>query len=170
MRLSSIVLVSTLSVAVLGCSGSSKKEAEEPDTSWDMGDADPDPAPAPSPEPEASDDDDEDEPDPAPKPKPLTQDDDYEINHRDCDALAQAYGGAWLRDEMKKLNERKLKKAQFDKAKAQVETDAESMKDNWREECYKTVGTAYLRSRLKCAMKAKSLKRFNDCMDGLADP
>jgi len=28
------------------------------------------------------------------------------------------------------------------------------------------VGTAFLRSRLACAMKAKTLQRFNDCWDG----
>jgi hypothetical protein len=157
----------------LACSGSSKKDAEDPDK-WDMGDTEPSPKSDPDPVSLDDDDDDDDESgddddDAAPKGKPVTQEDDYEINERDCDALARAYGGAWKRDEFKKLNKKKLSKEKFDAQAAQLEEHATGMADNWRSECYKTVGTAYLRSRLQCALKAKSMKRFNDCMDGLAD-
>ena len=168
---SSILMVLMFTAGLPGCS-SDKKEAKDPDK-WDMGKVDTEPQPSDY-EPSSGDDDDDDESgddddEPAPKPKPKPKDEDYEINHRDCDALAGAYGRAWERDEMKKLNEKKLKKAAFDKQAAQLKEHAEGMKDNWRNECYGTVGTAYLRSRLKCAMKAKSMQRFNDCMDGLAE-
>lgn len=149
---------------VAGCSGD-KKQAEEPKGSdWEMPEPEPDPEPR-DPAPSGDDDDD----DPAPKPKPISRSDDYEINERDCDALAQAYGRAWKNDELDKLSKRKLPKPQFDKTAADIESGSEDMKENYREECYKTVGTAYLRSRLGCALKAKSLERFHACMDGTAD-
>ncbi len=157
------ILALLVSLSLAACSP--KKDAEEPDTSWDTS-TDPDPAPSdPDPEPAGDDDDDE----PKPKPKRITQDDDFEINHQDCDALAGAYGRAWENDEMKKLNERKLEKKALDKAATEVKKGGQDMKANRRDECYNTVGTAYLRSRLKCTMKAKSLERFNNCMDGLAE-
>lgn len=162
-----VAFVLGLSVAALSaCSGDSKKKAEDPDSSWDMTDTDPAPEPTPK-----TDHDDEGAPEPEPeaKPKPVTREDDYEINHRDCDALSGAYGRAWENDEMKKLNARKLPEKQFDKAADEIKQGSASMKQNWQEECYKTVGTAYLRSRLQCAMKAQSLERFNNCMDGTAE-
>lgn len=159
-----------LSVAALsGCSGDSKKKAEEPDSSWDMSDTEPAPQPKSTETDTGDDDDDEPAPKPSPKPKQVTQADDYEINHQDCDALGGAYGRAWENDEMKKLNARKLQQKQFDKAAAEIKQGSASMKQNWQDECYKTVGTAYLRNRLQCAMKAQSLERFNNCMDGMAD-
>ncbi len=165
--------------ALVACSGANKKSAG-PGDGDDLGRIDTEPQPSDKNFDGAGDDGDEDEGEDAgasdeddatsDQPKPKPRNDDYEINHRDCDALAGAYGRAWERDEMKQLNGRKLKKAAFDKAAAEIEGNAGEMKDNWRDECYNTVGTAYLKSRLKCAMRAKSMKRFNDCMDGLADP
>lgn len=176
MRRSALFSFLALSMA-LACSSGSKKKADDPDSKWDMGDTSGagEPSPKSDPDPvsgddddDTSDDDDDDAPQPKPK-KPLTQEDDYEINERDCDALAGAYGRAWKRDEIAKLNKKKLSQEKFDKQAAQLDDHAQSMEDNWRSECYKTVGTAYLRSRLQCALKSKSMKRFNDCMDGLAD-
>ncbi len=168
-----IVWVVGLALAGGGCSGTSKKKADDADSSWDMDGSDPEPASDGETPPETRGDDDDDDdasaPKPKPKPKPPTRADDYEINHTDCDALARAYGGAWENDEMKKLNARKLPEKQFEKAAADVKKSGAEMATNWREECYKTVGTAYLRSRLQCAVKAKSLERFNNCMDGVAD-
>jgi hypothetical protein len=150
-------------VFVLACSGSQKDTGKKDD--WDPQDL----SPPPDPKPQPGDDDDDgdgEDPDPSPKPKPPSAADDYEIQHTDCDALALAYGRAWENDELKKSGDKKLTNAQIDALKR----NAEEASANWQSECYKTVGTAYLRERLKCAVKAKSLERFNGCMDGTAEP
>jgi hypothetical protein len=84
----------------------------------------------------------------------------------DCSALASAYGKAWENDELAKLEKRQLKPKQAEAARAQVEKSAQEARDDWQSECDKTVGSPYLRSRLACAMKAKTVTRFNDCLDG----
>lgn len=150
-------------IFALGCSTAKPKQANDVDQSPVIAD------PIDDPSPDPVDDPPPDSQPAAPKTQPVVGADDYEINHSDCQALGQAYGGAWLHDEMEKLNAKKLKQAQFDAAEAQLRKDSEGMGDQYQDECGKTVGTAYLRSRLACAMKAKTLQRFNDCMDGKSE-
>lgn len=154
-------------LTLAGCSTAPPKQANEPDPismpepAGDPSDepvADPDPKPVDAPLSSAPSDD---APDPAA--------DDYEINHRDCEALARAYANAWKNDEMATLEKKKLSQAQHDKIATQVQEDSQGMFDNYIDQCGKTVGTTYLRSRLQCAAKAKTMKRFDDCMDGRAD-
>lgn len=151
--------------ALLGCSAAPPKQANEPDpiSTPDPNDDpvetdDPDPVPVASPL----------SPKPSDKPTPDPGSDDYEINIRDCEALARAYAGAWLNDEKAELDDKGLKKAQYDKLWSQIQEDSQGMFDNYFDQCGKTVGTTYLHSRLKCAIKAKSMKRFDDCLEGRA--
>ncbi len=101
-----------------------------------------------------------------PSPKPAVREQDYEITYNDCEALAEAYGGAWEHDEMEKLNKKGLPEKQFQGAQAELEAGKQHMQENWLSECQKTVGTAYLYKNLQCATKARTLQRFNDCWEG----
>ena len=152
--------------ALLGCSTAPPKQANEPD---------PFAAPDPIEDPVETDD-----PDPVPVASPLSPkpsdeptpdpgSDDYEINIRDCEALARAYAGAWLNDEKANLGKKGMKKEQCDKVLAQIQEDSKGMFDNYFDQCGKTVGTTYLHSRLQCAIKAKSMKRFDGCLEGSAE-
>ena len=71
---------------------------------------------------------------------------------------------------MDKLNAKKLKPKAFEQAKADVEKAAQDAGENWRSACDFIVGSPFLFSRLKCATKAKTVQRFNDCWDGKVEP
>jgi hypothetical protein len=166
-----------LALVVLGCSGAQNKEKESSD--WDPadssggdevasssgGDGSGDSGDSGSGDSGAIDGGDGDET-PAPKPKPPPGADDYDLTYSDCRALAATYRGAWLSEELTKLNAKKLNEKAFEKAKAQVEKSAEEAGENWRSACDSIVGSPFLYSRLKCAMKAKAVQRFDDCWDG----
>jgi hypothetical protein len=158
------VAIAAVAISVLTACGVGKpKQANEVDTSP----IDTDPVPSSDHAPVASDDGD-DAPAPTPKPKNEPASDDYEITHRDCRALGAAYGNAWLNDEMVKLGKQKLKPADHTRFAEQLQGDAHGMADQYQGECDKTVGTAYLRERLACAVKSKSMSEFNACLDGQA--
>ena len=109
------------------------------------------------------------EPNDKPAPKPQPGHDDYEITYRDCQVLGRSYGNAWLNDEIEKLNARKLKEAQHAQMMEQLRGSSQTMTQQYQSECDKTVGSAQLRSRLACAVKAKNMQRFDDCLDGKVD-
>ncbi len=149
---------------MVGCGDKKPKTADDADTG---GTVEPEPAPDPAPassirpleEGGGSSSSNSNKPiDPA--------DDEYELNHRDCDALASAYARSWENDEMVKLDKKNLKPKQHERVAAQIHEGAIEASDNWRSECHKIVGTAMLHSRLSCAAKAKTMQRFNDCWDG----
>ena len=110
---------------------------------------------------------------PAPAPTPNTDNesvgtDDYYLTNRDCRALASAYAKAWESEQMKVLSDKKLDGASHDEAAGEIAQGAEEMRDNWLGECEKTVGTPYRHENLTCAMKAKTMKEFDDCWYGRA--
>ena len=146
----------------LGCSGSKPPPKSESDWSSPSDDAldDGDVADPGADEPRAAPEEPDD------RPPPTRPEEDYDITQRDCDALAQAYNNAWLNDETVKLADKKLKQKQYDEALAQLHSLADEAREQWYGQCEGIVGTAFLRSRLACAMKAKTLTRFNDCWDG----
>lgn len=158
-RICALSLWLSLPLAIASC-GAEPKQVNDSNDSPVIADPVDDPDPSEDPKPTVSDD--------VPKPRPdaVVGADDYEIDSRDCQGLATVYGAAWLNDELEKLNKKKLKQAEFDRVAAQLKTDSQGMADQYDGECQKTVGTAYLRDRLQCAMKAKNMQRFNDCMDG----
>jgi hypothetical protein len=156
-------LLFAVAVGLLACSGSQKKDSAKKDD-WDPQDMSvPDPKPATDDDDAGERGDDDDEP--APRHHPVSQADDYELQHSDCDALGLAYGRSWENDEIKKLGDKKITDSQL----ASIKQNADEAAQNYKEECGKTVGTAYIRDRLKCAVKAKSLERFNACLDGSAE-
>lgn len=101
-----------------------------------------------------------------PEPTATVGSDDYELSHRDCRALARAYGRAWVNDELEKLAALNLEPARREEAATEIDQDGAEMHDNWLRECEKTVGTAYRHESLACAMKAKTMKAFDDCWQG----
>lgn len=130
--------------------------------------ADPDPAPAPAatdPEPEVAETA-EPEPEPGPRePSNVDNNQDYEIADRDCRALAKAYARSWRLDELKKVPSG-LTADQRTEVENDLETSSSEMREQYLGQCRNTVGTAYPIDNLKCAMKAKSMQRFDDCMAG----
>ncbi len=166
-----ITALTTLAALVGGlylvaCSGSQPKpqddfepptdEPTEPATNFEPTD---DPADEPGDEPTN---------DPPPK-KAQPASDDYDITYRDCQALAGTYSRAWERVEREKLEKKNFKPKLYDTALKNVQKAAQEAGDNWLEECAGTVGSPFLYSRLKCALKAKTVERFNDCWDGKAE-
>ncbi|MBW2455553.1 MAG: hypothetical protein JRI68_13620 [Deltaproteobacteria bacterium] len=95
--------------------------------------------------------------------------DDYDMTYRDCKALAGTYYRAWRKAEMDKLEGKNFKPKLYETAKKNIDKAAQEAGDNWLKECEGTVGTPYLYSRLKCALKAKTIDRFNECLDGKAE-
>lgn len=146
-------------MTLIGCGGS-PAPAQEPTA----GPA-PSPSPAPAePEPEI---DEAPAPDP-PRPKgPSTVDDntDYEIGERDCRALAAAYAESWRLDELAKVPAG-MSSSERSEVESQLEGSSKEMREQYLGQCRSTIGTAYPYDNLKCAMKAKSMKRFDDCMAG----
>ncbi len=118
---------------------------------------------------DSSDDDGETDEDPQPKEDGPPPSDDYDMTYRDCKALAGVYYRAWRKAEMDKLEGKSFKPKLYETAKNNVDKAAQEAGDNWLQECEGTVGTPYLYSRLKCALKAKTVDGFNDCLDGKAE-
>lgn len=109
-----------------------------------------------------------DTPPPAPTPKgPSNVDDnqDYEITDRDCGALAAAYAEAWRLDETKKIPAG-MSPEERSHVEGELDGSSSEMREQYLGQCRNTVGTAYPYDNLKCAMKAKSMQRFDDCMAG----
>ena len=159
-------IVLSTAIATLSCSGSEKpKPKSEPAPTWSDDTS-------PSDDPVATDDTGDDTPDdvgdpsdPPPK-KPKERPIDYDITYSDCKELARIYGIAWRNGELKKLQAKKLKPKQQQAIEATIRKNAQEAQDQWRGECDGTVGSPQVRSRLSCALKAKTLDRFNDCLDG----
>jgi hypothetical protein len=153
-------------LALGACSGAKKEPKNEPDDTAGGSDDVTQPDDAATTHHDDGGGAGEDGPKVEPSPKPAVREQDYEITYTDCEALAQAYAGAWEHDEMEKLNKKGLPEKQFQAAQEQLQSGKQHMLDNWLSECQKTVGTAYLYKNLQCATKARTLQRFNDCWEG----
>lgn len=143
---------------LVGCGGS-PPPAEE---TTPQPAAEPSPAPA---EPEAAD-----APEPAapstPKgPSTVDNNTDYEIGERDCRALAAAYAESWRLDELAKVPAG-MSPSERTEVENELDGSSKEMREQYLGQCRNTIGTAYPYDNLKCAMKAKSMKRFDDCMAG----
>jgi hypothetical protein len=95
---------------------------------------------------------------------------DYEVTHTDCLALADVYRAAWLRDERIKLDKQKFDAKLRARAEKNLEAAADKGSDNWLSQCRGVVDSPYPRSRLDCAVKARTVTRFNDCWEGRVKP
>jgi len=114
-----------------------------------------------------------DQPPPAkPKPVPIKQSrgkpvpEDYLITYQDCEALAGNYGRVYRRAEADKVDEKTLTGKALENAQKLVDENTRTAQENWLSECQGIVETPQPRNNLKCAMKARTLQRFNDCMEG----
>lgn len=118
---------------------------------------------------EPSGDVDSDGPEIERKKRKQPRDQDYIISYRDCKALAGNYGRAWESDERKKLEGRRFNDKQLATAQNNVKNAAREAADNWLSACESIVDSPFLYTRLSCAMKSKTIERFNDCWDGKVD-
>ncbi len=101
------------------------------------------------------------------KPKrPAAVPDDYDMSYNDCKVVAETYGHAWLNDELKKLEGKKLGEKLRKRAEGNTRKAGQEVQDNWLSECHKIVGSPFIRKRLVCASKARTVKRFDDCWYG----
>lgn len=91
------------------------------------------------------------------------------MTFRDCDTLTANYEKLLRRDEVAKLEKKKLPKKVYERAKEQVEEVVVQGTASWRNQCGGIVGTIQVRSRIKCAEKADTIERFDGCMDGKFD-
>ncbi len=148
------------------CSGSQPKPQDDPEP-WATEPTEPASDPEPADDP-ADDPVDEPTDDPPPK-KAEPANDDYDMTYRDCQALAGTYGRAWERAEREKLEKKNFKPKLYETALKNVQKAAQQAHDNWLQECEGTVGSPFLYNRLKCALKAKTVERFNDCLDDKAE-
>jgi len=157
-------------LCLAACSGAQNKSQDDPEPSLADEPTDSDSPPEMKVVKGDSDSDDEESSDDSPSKKDeLPPSDDYDITYQDCKELAGVYYRAWRKPELEKLEAKNFKPKLYETARKNVEKAAQEAGDNWLKECEGTVGTPYLYSRLKCAMKAKTVERFNDCLDGKAD-
>lgn len=161
----SISRLATLLVPVFALACSSTPKAEGPTD-----------APAGSSEPEVKTgpdkpDEGAGEPGPSDAPKPKGKDkdnvpDDYELTNSDCAALGKQFADLIRGDEVGKLPA-KMKDKQREAATASIEKASTQRGDQWIEGCQKSlVGKVVDRKVLKCAMDARNVKAFDECING----
>jgi PBP1b-binding outer membrane lipoprotein LpoB len=160
-RGSSIFVVATVLLFCGGCSSSPPPKA--PDTDATTKPEEPSKnEPSDEPAPDASSSAAEAATPKAPKPTG-----DHHMNYDDCMVLADVYGNAWFRDAMEKETNKNAKLAET--VEKNHRASADGAKQNWLNACSKIVGSAMPLKNLKCATKAKTVARFNDCWDGRVD-
>jgi hypothetical protein len=91
---------------------------------------------------------------------------DYTLTDRDCIELAKHYGVVQKADQMVALSP-KLSTAQKEQAEGSIDAAVTKLRDGWENGCRTSlVGGVVDRERLKCAMGAKSVKAFDECING----
>jgi hypothetical protein len=115
-----------------------------------------------------------------PEPKPLshgakktTDDgaaDDYTLTEKDCVELGKQYVVVQRADQIAGLDKR-LTDKQREQATKNIDAVVEKMGEPWANGCIESlVGKVAERKRLECAMAAKSVKAFDDCLNAEAPP
>jgi len=91
---------------------------------------------------------------------------DYTLTDRDCIELSKHYGTVQKADQMVVLSP-KLSSAQKEQAEKSIDDVVTKLRENWESGCRTSlVGGVVDRARLKCAMTAKSVKGFDECING----
>jgi hypothetical protein len=91
---------------------------------------------------------------------------DYTLTDRDCIELAKHYGVVQKADQMASLNP-KLSAAQKEQAEGSIDSAVTKLREGWENGCRTSlVGGVVERGRLKCAMASKSVKAFDECING----
>lgn len=91
---------------------------------------------------------------------------DYTLTDRDCIELAKHYGVVQKADQMVVLSP-KLSADQKNQAEKSIDDAVVRLRENWENGCRTSlVGGVVDRARLKCSMTAKSVKGFDECING----
>jgi len=92
--------------------------------------------------------------------------DDYTLTQKDCVELGKQYVVVQKADQMAQLNP-KLSADQKATAEKNIDKVVQPMGDRWADGCISSlVGNVAERKRLECAMRAKTVKAFDDCLNG----
>lgn len=91
---------------------------------------------------------------------------DYTLTDRDCIELAKHYGVVQKADQMAVLSP-KLTTSQKEQAEGSIDAAVTKLRENWENGCRTSlVGGVVDRERLKCSMASKSVKAFDECING----
>ncbi len=163
-----LLLVSVLSIAASGCGASTPP----PDDATSQNEASPD---------NEGNESSRGSSEPAePEPKPLshgakktTDDgsaDDYTLTQKDCIELGKQYTAVQRADQVAGLNP-KLTDKQREQVLKNIDDVVGKMGETWADGCITSlVGKVAERKRLACAMVAKTVKAFDDCLNAEAPP
>jgi hypothetical protein len=90
----------------------------------------------------------------------------YEITNRDCDALGDRLAEVTRSDQSAEISPR-LSKAQRDQTEAANAEVSRKVGERWAESCRRSLVGGYTdEGSLKCAMRARSVKAFDECLNG----
>lgn len=116
----------------------------------------------------------------APEPKPLSHGakkitdegaaDDYTLTEKDCIELGKQYVAVQRADQIAGLDKR-LTDKQREQAVKNIDAVVQKMGEPWANGCIESlVGKVAERKRLECAMAAKTVKAFDECLNGENPP
>lgn len=95
---------------------------------------------------------------------------DYTLTDRDCIELSKHYVTVQKADQMVALSP-KLTTAQKEQAEKSITDAVTKLGENWGNGCRSSlVGGVVDRQSLKCAMGAKTVKAFDECLNGPTPP
>jgi hypothetical protein len=95
---------------------------------------------------------------------------DYSLTDRDCIELAKHYSVVHKADQMAGLSP-KLSTAQKEQAEKAIDEAVAKLGDNWATGCRSSlVGGVVERNTLKCAMTSRTVKAFDECLNGTSAP
>jgi len=95
--------------------------------------------------------------------------DDYTLTDRDCIELAKHYAVVQKADQLAEVNPKltNATTAQKEQADKTITDAVTKLAESWENGCRTSlVGGVVDRRRLKCAMSAKSVKGFDECING----
>ena len=161
------MLTATLPLA-FGCAASPPPEASEPPISSEPPGEEPMPEPT-SNEPETT----LVEMPAAPREKGAGADEgpvDYEITNRDCDTLGEALARVTRSDQLAALDP-KVSATQKAEAERGITEVAGKVGDRWAASCRTSLAGGVTDERfLQCALRAKTVTAFDECLNGSAAP
>ena len=96
--------------------------------------------------------------------------DDYTLTQHDCAELGKQYVGVQRADQVAKLDA-KLSEKQREQALKSIDGVVGKMGDPWTNGCIESLaGKVVDRKSLNCAMESKTVKGFDECLNGPATP
>lgn len=96
--------------------------------------------------------------------------DDYTLTQHDCAELGKQYVGVQRADQVAKLDA-KLSEKQREQALKSIDSVVGKMGDPWTNGCIESLaGKVVDRKSLNCAMESKTVKGFDECLNGPATP